>query len=54
MEVAVDGVRRATTTVDAAFWRFYEVECELGAGVHEVKVTFCNDTTTRSREGTAT
>jgi hypothetical protein len=43
MEVAVDGVRRGVATVDATFWRFYEMEYELGAGVHEVKVTFCND-----------
>jgi hypothetical protein len=43
MEVAVDGIRRGRTTVDATFWRFYEVECELDAGAHEVKATFCND-----------
>lgn len=43
MEVAVDGVRRGTATVDAAFWRFYELECELGAGPHEVEAAFRND-----------
>ncbi len=43
MEVAVDGICRGATTVGTTFWRFYEMECELGAGVHEVKAVFSND-----------
>ena len=43
MEVRVDGVRRGTTAVDASFWRFYELECELGAGERKVEAVFCND-----------
>jgi hypothetical protein len=43
MEVAVDGIRYGTTTVDTTFWRFYEMEYELSAGVHEVEAVFSND-----------
>ncbi len=43
MEVAVDGVRRGGTAVDAPFPRFYECACELAAGFHDLRLTFRND-----------